>query len=52
MIGHSGGTAGFSSFIYYLPNQKITISGMMNNSEANQNQILLPVFEILKSKFK
>jgi D-alanyl-D-alanine carboxypeptidase len=51
MLGHSGGTAGFSSFIYYLPDQNITVSGMMSNTESNQYQILSPALEILIPEF-
>ena len=51
MLGHAGTTGGFQSFIYYLPTQNITVSGIMNNTESNQYQILLPVLEILVPDF-
>ncbi len=47
MLGHSGSTGGFESFVYHLPAKNITISGMMNSMENNQYQILLPALEIL-----
>lgn len=51
MLGHAGATGGFQSFIYYLPTQNITVSGIMNDTESNQYQILLPVLEILVPDF-
>jgi len=51
MLGHSGATGGFQSFIYYLLNQNITVSGMMSNMESDQYQILLPALEILMPEF-
>jgi D-alanyl-D-alanine carboxypeptidase len=51
MIGHAGGTGGFASFIYFLPDQNLTVSGMMTNMVSNQNKILLPAFEILFPEF-
>jgi D-alanyl-D-alanine carboxypeptidase len=47
MVGHAGSTGGFESFVYHLPAQNITISGVMNGMETNQYQILLPALEIL-----
>ncbi len=51
MIGHAGGTGGFASFIYFLPDQNLTVSGLMTNMASDQNKILLPVFEILLPEF-
>jgi len=51
MLGHAGTTGGFQSFVYYLPAQNITVSGIMNNTESNQYQILLPALEILLPEF-
>jgi len=51
MIGHAGGTGGFASFIYFLPDQNLTVSGMMTNMTSDQNKILLPAFEILIPEF-
>lgn len=51
MLGHSGATGGFQSFVYYLPAQKLIISGMMSNMESDQYQILLPALEILIPEF-
>lgn len=51
MFGHAGGTAGFTSFIYFLPNQDMTVSGMMSNMESDQYQILSPALEILIPEF-
>ena len=51
MFGHAGTTGGFQSFIYYLPTQNITVSGVMNNTESNQYQILLPILEVLVPGF-
>jgi D-alanyl-D-alanine carboxypeptidase len=47
MLGHSGSTGGFDSFVYYLPAHNITISGMMNSMGIDQHKILLPALEIL-----
>ena len=51
MLGHAGGTGGFASFIYFLPNQDMTVSGMMSNMESDQYQILSPALEILIPEF-
>jgi D-alanyl-D-alanine carboxypeptidase len=51
MLGHAGGTAGFSSFIYFLPKQEMTVSGMMSNMVSDQYQILSPALEILIPEF-
>jgi D-alanyl-D-alanine carboxypeptidase len=51
MLGHAGGTAGFSSFIYFLPNQDMTVSGVMSNMVSDQYQILSPALEILIPEF-
>jgi CubicO group peptidase (beta-lactamase class C family) len=51
MLGHAGGTGGFASFIYFLPNQDMTVSGMMSNMVSDQYQILSPAFEILIPEF-
>jgi D-alanyl-D-alanine carboxypeptidase len=51
MLGNAGGTGGFASFIYFLPNQDMTVSGMMSNMESDQYQILSPVLEILMPEF-
>jgi D-alanyl-D-alanine carboxypeptidase len=47
MLGHAGSTGGFQSFVYHLPARNLTISGMMNNMDSNQYQILLPALEIV-----
>ncbi|MCK4336964.1 MAG: beta-lactamase family protein [Candidatus Aminicenantes bacterium] len=51
MLGHSGATGGFQSFVYYLPTQNLTVSGMMSNVESDQYQILLPALKILIPEF-
>jgi D-alanyl-D-alanine carboxypeptidase len=51
MFGHAGGTGGFASFIYFLPNQDMTVSGMMSNMASDQYQILSPALEILIPEF-
>jgi len=54
MVGHSGDTAGFSSFTFYLPAQGITISGMVNDMDPLGvfYQILYPALEILVPGFE
>ncbi len=49
LIGHAGGTAGFSAVVYYLPAQDITVAGMINIQDLGSAyyQILLPALEIL-----
>lgn len=51
-IGHGGETAGYSSFVYYLPSKKITIAGAVNTSGWMDShvQLLAPLLEILNSK--
>ena len=54
MIGHSGDTAGFSSFTFHLPAQGITISGLVNDMDpvGIYYQILNPALEILVPGFE
>ena len=47
MLGHAGTTGGYQCFVYNLPAQGITISGMMNNMESDQMQLVFPAIEIL-----
>jgi len=53
MVGHSGDTAGFSAFVFYLPAQGITISGMINDMDplGIYYQILCPALEIVVPGF-
>jgi D-alanyl-D-alanine carboxypeptidase len=54
MVGHSGDTAGFSSFAFHLPAQGITISGLVNDMDplGIYYQILNPALEILVPGFE
>jgi len=54
MFGHSGDTAGFSSFAFHLPAQSITISGMASGMDPMGifYQILNPALEILVPGFE
>ncbi len=54
MIGHSGDTAGFSSFTFHLPTQGITISGVVNDMDPSGilSRVLLPALEVLIPEFK
>ena len=54
MFGHSGDTAGFSSFAFHLPAQGITISGLVNDMDplGIYYQILNPALEILVPGFE
>lgn len=54
MVGHSGDTGGFSSFMFYLPAQGITISGVVNDMDPLGvfYQILYPALEILVPGFE
>jgi D-alanyl-D-alanine carboxypeptidase len=49
LLGHSGDTAGFSAFVFYLPAQGITISGVVNDMDplGAYYQIISPAMEIL-----
>ena len=53
MLGHGGDTAGFSGFVYYLPAQDITISGVINAMEPMSvlPQIIYPTLEMLVREF-
>jgi D-alanyl-D-alanine carboxypeptidase len=50
MVGHFGGTAGFSSAVYHLPDRGITVSAALNtvDPEGLFTKILLPAIDILK----
>jgi len=54
MVGHSGDTAGFSSFAFHLPTQGITISGVVNDMDplGAYYRILLPALEVLIPDFE
>ena len=52
MIGHAGTTGGYQCFVYSLPTQGITISGMMNNMASDQIQLISPALEILIPGFE
>ncbi len=54
MIGHSGDTAGFSSFAFHLPAQGITVSGVVNDMDPSGIlfRVLLPALEVLVPDFK
>ena len=51
MLGHPGSTGGFESFVYYLPAQHLTISGMMSSTGADGSRILTPTLELLVPEF-
>ena len=51
VLGHGGGTAGFRSFVGYLPAQDITIVVAMTNMESDPSQVLFPALEILIPEF-
>jgi D-alanyl-D-alanine carboxypeptidase len=51
MLGHAGTTGGYQCFVYNLPAQGITISGMMNNMESDQMQLIFPAIELLVPEF-
>jgi len=51
MLGHSGGTAGYEAFIYYLPAQGISISGAMNNMASDDFQLIFPALQVLIAGF-
>jgi D-alanyl-D-alanine carboxypeptidase len=52
MMGHFGGTAGFSSAVYHLPDRGITVSAAVNTMDPESifARILLPAIEVLASK--
>jgi len=50
MLGHAGTTGGYQCFVYNLPAQGITISGMMSNITSDQMQLISPAIEILIPK--
>jgi len=54
MIGHSGDTAGFSSFTFHLPTQGITISGLVSDMDPSGilSRVLLPALKVLIPEFK
>jgi D-alanyl-D-alanine carboxypeptidase len=54
MVGHSGDTAGFSSFMFYLPKQGLSISGVVNDMDplGMYYQVLIPSLEILVPGFE
>lgn len=49
MIGHAGSTAGYSSAVYYLPAQDITVEATKNTGDLGSfyYQLLLPVLATL-----
>jgi len=49
ILGHSGNTAGFAAFMYYLPAEGITISGAVNDMDSLSSfyRIFLCAVEIL-----
>ena len=51
MLGHAGTTGGYQCFVYNLPVQGITLSGMMNKIPSDQMQLLVPALEILVPAF-
>ena len=51
MLGHTGSTGGFESFVYYLPTQHLTISGMMSCTGSDESEILTPTLELLVPGF-
>lgn len=51
MIGHAGTTGGYQCFVYNLPAQAITISGMMNHITSSQMQLISPALELLVPGF-
>lgn len=51
VLGHGGGTAGFRSFVGYLPAQDITIVVAMTNMESDPSQVLFPALQILIPEF-
>ena len=51
MLGHAGTTGGYQCFVYNLPAQAITISGMMNSIPSDQMQLIYPALEILVPAF-
>ncbi|GAJ10128.1 unnamed protein product, partial [marine sediment metagenome] len=54
MIGHSGDTAGFSSFAFHLPAQGITVSGVVNDMDPSGIlfRVLLPGLKVLMPEFE
>ena len=51
MFGHAGATGGFESFVYYLPTQRLTVSGMMSCTGSDTNKILTSALELLVPGF-
>jgi D-alanyl-D-alanine carboxypeptidase len=51
MMGHSGGTAGFVSAVYYLPALNITIAAMTNTSDPWDFylKVFFPAIEVLRT---
>ena len=52
LVGHFGGTAGFASAVYRLPDRGITISAALNTMDAEGLflKVLLPAIEILTAE--
>ena len=51
MLGHAGTSGGYQSFVYNLPFQGITISGMMSNITSDQMWLISPALELLVPGF-
>jgi len=51
MLGHTGSTGGFESFVYYVPSQHLTISGMMSSTGSDESAILTPTLDLLVPGF-
>ena len=52
LVGHFGGTAGFSSAVYHLPDRGITVSAALNTMDPESlfTEIVLPAIDILKNR--
>lgn len=44
VISHPGATSGFNSFLYYFPDDQLTIIHLTNNASPNVNDAVLPFF--------
>lgn len=44
VFSHPGATSGFTSYLYYYPDEDLTIIHLMNNLSPNVNEVLLPFF--------
>ncbi len=51
MLGHPGSTGGFESFVYHLPTQHLTVSGMMSSTGSDEREVLTPTLELLVPEF-